>query len=183
MLTCDIESKGIRRDGRQNLIDCQNLTKINSIIGLRINELLNVRRDMITFQKDYVRIEFVDHKTSQIRAVVVKDIEAIKLIRFYNNSDNPFNVMDYKLYSNMLKQLAKLSGLTQNVTLYSIKANKGAYNVKPLWKHVSSHCIRRYAINKNLIDYGIVVAKQFSGHKSYEMIQRNYSRNLTEQEF
>jgi integrase len=83
----------------------------------------------------------------------------------------------------MLKELAKQAGLTQDVTLYSIKAtNKDFYNKKPLWKHISSHCIRRYAVNRNLVKYGLIVAKQYSGHKSYAMIQKHYSRNLSEQE-
>jgi len=101
MLKYDVLATDIRKDRKQNLLDCQNLTRINSIIGLCINELLGICKDLITFVQDYCRNEFVDFKTKQIRAIIIKDIEAMEKIRQYcDNSDGfPFAIMDYKLGS------------------------------------------------------------------------------------
>jgi hypothetical protein len=37
---------------------------------------------------------------------------------------------------------------------------------------VASHCIRRYAIQRNIGLYGVDVSKTFSGHQSYETIKK-----------
>ena len=53
---------------------------------------------------------------------------------------------------------------------------------EPKWKLISSHAIRRYAVNQNVVRYGIDVARQFSGHKDYSTIKKNYMRNINQQE-
>ena len=178
----------IKKETNKKRIDyfknIQELIKINRVIGLRINELLYIERDDIIFKGDYVSMKVTEEKTGETRTVVVKDSQAIQSIKlFYNNGrEQPFNVMDYTRFNYHLKSLAKQAELTEAIILKKSVGREIKPVTKALDRIISSHAIRRYAIQNNLVNYGIVLTRQLSGHKDYQMIEKHYSRNLKEQE-
>lgn len=184
MVSYDVGNSGLRKDHRANLKQTQDILYINSFIGLRINELLKIKKANITFNDGHISIKFLEQKKSDIREVVILDNKAITLISHYcykSNDDYLFN-MYVNVFNNNLKALARLSGMTEPFEYIKKYRTDDVTLSKPKWKLISSHSIRRYAVNQNVARYGIDIARQFSGHKDYSTIKNNYMRNINEQE-
>jgi len=43
------------------------------------------------------------------------------------------------------------------------------------YKAISSHSFRRFAIERNIVKYGIDVARQFSGHSDTAIVFKHYA--------
>ena len=43
------------------------------------------------------------------------------------------------------------------------------------WKAITSHAFRRYAIERNIVDYGIDVARSLSGHADTAIMFKHYA--------
>ena len=184
LLNYDI-NKETKEIVRSQLKEIQELLRINTVIGLRINELLNVRKDDIIFKPDYVTMKIAEEKTGNTRIIVVNQKEAITAIQYFYNNDNeyPFKISVVSNFNRRLKKLAKNAGLDEEVILNkSVDREYKSTKPKPLHKLISSHAIRRYAIQQNLVKYGTVLTKNYSGHSSFQMIEKYYSRDLNEKE-
>ena len=184
MINYNTNHSGLRKDHRANLKQSQDILYINSLIGLRINELLKVKKGNIIFNQNYVTIKFLEHKKNDIRQVIITDEKAISIIKYYiENSKTQYLFNLYiNVFNNNLKTLARLTGLTEPTEYSKNYRAETITHTKPKYELISSHSIRRYAINRNVVEYGIDVARQYSGHKDYMTIKKNYIRNLTEQE-
>ncbi len=156
----------------------QDLIYINSFIGIRVDELLNIKKGNITFFNNHVIIHFTDFKNSKARDVVLMDRKAIDLLKFYvkTSGEDKLVVFSVETFNNNLKKLAQLAFDGKSVYLYNTKKeNDVKYIISDI---ISSHCIRRYAIIKNIEKYGIDVARTFSGHSSYEIVVRHYAKEF-----
>jgi integrase len=184
LITLNVNELKVSDTCKQNLYNAQQLIILNSAIGLRINELLNIRSNNIIKKGDYYVLKFIDFKRKKERLVIVKDIEPIQVIdRLLNSSEFPFRLFSsHDNFNKYLKKIAEYAELTDEVSLFRVYKNEPEYINIPKYKAISSHCLRRFAINRNLRLYGAVVAKQFSGHRDFSMIDKHYSSDLNEEE-
>jgi integrase len=180
--TSKIKHKATHR----NLNHVKAILRLNSVIGLRISELLSIKFSKVEFNPDYVVINFIETKKNKSRSIVIVDKTAIDIIDEYMlncKGELLFDCFkDYSAFNYSLKKLAKFAFEEAKIEVFRMQKNNPIYAEKLLNKVISSHAIRRYAIQKNLVKYGVELAKSYSGHSSYEMIQKHYSRPLNEKE-
>lgn len=180
----DITTVRLRNDCKINIKQAQDIAYINSFIGLRINELLLVKKANVEFNTDHIVIKFYEQKKNDIRQILIVDQKGIELLEQYSSqsqSDYLFNISS-TVFNNNLKRLAKLVGMTEPVEFKKNYRTETITITKPKWKLITSHALRRYAVNQNVVKYGIDIARQFSGHKDYATIKKNYMRNINQQE-
>jgi integrase len=153
---------------------------INSFIGLRISELINIHKDSITIFPKYIEIQFTEWKKSKPRSVIVIDERAIELIKYHMDitSNRLFNT-NKDLFNNRLRQIARDVFGDEVIYLHNAELDKDVKFLKA--EKVASHCMRRYAIQRNIALYGVEVSKTFSGHKSYVTIKK-YADDWLEKE-
>jgi integrase len=158
----------------------QQLIYINSFIGIRIDELLNIKKNNVHFNGDHVSIHFTDFKHSKPRDVVIIDSKAMNLMNKFvasANEDKLFTISP-EIFNRNLKKLAQLAFDDKKVYLYSTKKEKDiTFTISDV---ITSHCIRRYAIIRNIGLYGIDVARTFSGHTNYATVVKHYARDFME---
>ena len=163
----------VKCEGNIRLI--QDLIYINSFIGIRIEELLSLMSDNITFNGDHAEIHFTDFKHSTGRDVILMDEKAIALLKHHiNMAGEKIYDISASTFNRNLKKLATLALSKKRVTLYSVDIDDNQTHL--IEKVITSHCIRRYAIIHNIAKYGIDVAKTFSGHSNYHTVEKHYAR-------
>ncbi len=157
----------------------QDQVYVNSFLGLRVEELLNIKKDNITLNKQYLSIRFVEYKKSISRDVILVDAKAIYMVKRYLVEDDETDYLwkgNRSAFNRNLKTLASKSFKDKTVFLYSTsKQDEEKYIIKDI---ISSHCIRRFAITRNIERYGIDVARTFSGHQNYETVVKHYSKGF-----
>ncbi|MZQ50417.1 MAG: tyrosine-type recombinase/integrase [Bacteroidales bacterium] len=153
------------------------IIKINSKIGLRINELLNIEKDNITVADDCVYIKFLEHKKSKERTVVVVDAEAMNLIKKYMNINETyiFPFQHHNWFNTVLRSIAKEVFKNETVKIYKNTIKVNGYVDVYKYKAISSHSFRRYAIERNIAEYGVDVARTFSGHQDTQVLYKHYA--------
>lgn len=164
----------------ENVRLVQQLVYINSFIGLRIDELLNIRKTNVAFKDDYCTIHFIDYKNSKARDVILMDVKAIKMMKRFvlEAQEDKLFLISPEIYNRNLKKIAKLAFDNKAVYLYSTsKEDLVKHKIKDV---ITSHCIRRYAIIRNIGLYGIDIARTFSGHTNYETVVKHYARDFME---
>ncbi len=158
----------------------QDMLYINSFIGLRIGELINIHKDSITIFPKYVEIQFTEWKKTKTRSVVVVDRKAIELIQYHMKiTDNKLFNINKDMFNTRLHNMAEEVFNDEVIYLHSAEYNKDIEYRKA--DKVASHCMRRYAIQRNIALYGVDVSKTFSGHKSYQTIKK-YADDFLEKE-
>jgi integrase len=144
---------------------------INSFIGLRISELINIHKDSITIFPMYIEMQFTEWKKGKSRSVIVKDERAMELIKYHIGitNDKLFNT-NKDLFNNRLRQIAQDVFDDEVIYLHSAELDKDVKFFKA--DKVASHCMRRFAIQRNIALYGVDVSKTFSGHQSYQSVKK-----------
>lgn len=183
MLFLDISNLKCYINLKRSLVNCQRLIFINMFLGLRIGEILNVRKSQVFKHatNPYYIIRFEEKKKSQLRDVIIKDIHAMRLIDELLQLDNPFPFKLFKneyCFNSVFKKLARHAGLKEKVELYQ----DGKYICKEKWRFVSSHAIRRFAVTNNILKYNMEIAMLFSGHKSYHIVKKHYLQPFTSEQ-
>jgi integrase len=144
---------------------------INSFVGLRISELTNIHNNSITIFPNHVEIQFTEWKKSTTRSVVVVDPRAMELIKYHMHiTENRLFNTNKDLFNNRLRTIAQEVFKDEVIYLHSAELDKDVIYKKA--DKVASHCMRRYAIQRNIGLYGVDVSKTFSGHQSYETIKK-----------
>jgi integrase len=158
----------------------QDMLYINSFIGLRISELISINKNSITIFPKYLEIRFTEWKTSTPRSVVVVDWNARELIKHHMSiTDNKLFNTNKDMFNKRLHLMAQEVFKDEVIILYSAELDKDVQYLKA--DKVTSHCMRRYAIQRNIALYGVDVSKTFSGHKSYQTIKK-YADDFLEKE-
>lgn len=158
---------------------------INKFIGLRRSELVNLKNKNITHYTDYSRLKFWESKKNKYRVITIVNKEVISLLKKHQSESEYF--FNQKLLNNdnvnsRLQLLAWKCELTRKVTKYRIVRKQRVTEEKELHEIIHSHQIRAYAIQYNLMKYGALIAKAYSGHTNISMIEKHYSHQLNEQE-
>jgi integrase len=155
----------------------QDIIRINSLLGLRIGELLTIKKDNIKIASDCIYIRFAEHKKNKERTVVIVDNEAIDIIKKYcDESDNYlWSFHNHNWFNTVLRDIAKKVFKEEKVKIYKNRLTGMEYVEVLKYKAISSHSFRRFAIERNIVKYGIDVARQFSGHSDTAIVFKHYA--------
>jgi integrase len=156
--------------------DVIDILKLNKNIGLRISEILNIQKDNINILVDCIEIRFIESKKSKERTIIVIAPEGIEVIKKHILLEKLWIFKTYNLFDNVLKRIAKNVFGEETVKVYKINTAKSDYVDVFKSDAISSHAIRRYAIEHNIVQFGIDVARSYSGHTDYQVITRHYAR-------
>ena len=160
---------------QQHVLD---IIKLNKHIGMRITDILNIHKENISFDNDCAYIRFIEHKRKKERTVVVIDKDAIDVLKHYNG----WQLVNYTRFNDVLKAIAKQVFKEETVNIYKINNVDNDYKVVKKSDAISSHAFRRFAIQQNLIHYGIDVARSLSGHTNYQTITRHYAEFINKED-
>ena len=160
----------------------KDLVYVNSFWGLRISDLVNIKIDNINTQPNHISVRFLEQKSGEYRYVVLLDKKGIEIVKhyIYQATDDFLWKIGTTTFNDLLKDLAELCFGDKTTYLYDVdKSEEKPYIIR---KVISSHCIRRYAITRNINLYGIDVARSFSGHSNYETVVKHYSKGWLSEE-
>jgi integrase len=162
------------------------IIKINKYVGLRIGEVLSIDKRNVVINGT-CKINFKEHKKDRPRTVVIVNKEAIKIItdhmkHNYNltNKDMLFHFNDRSPFNTMLRVICKEVFKEEKVLVYKQTEYLNDYTEYLKYKVISSHAFRRFAIERNVAEYGIETARTLSGHSDYTTIIKHYSDFLNE---
>lgn len=167
------------------LQEMQLYISLNRYIGLRRSELIHLKNENIIHHKNYSTLKFWESKKHQYRTITIVNNEVIKLLKKHQTSNEYFfnlHLINYNNINKILKQLAKVCNLNRNIEQFKISNKKRIIEQKHLYDAIHTHQIRAFAIQYNLMKYGSLIAKTYSGHTSITMIEKHYSHQLNEQE-
>jgi len=153
----------------------QDIIAFNKGIGLRINEILGIQKDNITILPDCIEVRFIESKKSKERTIIVVDKDSIEVLKNHLQQENLWYTQNYNCFNRDLKMLAKEVFKNETTKVYKIDTKKSDYVEVLKADAISSHALRRYAISRNIANYGIDVARSYSGHTDYQMITRHYA--------
>jgi len=155
----------------------QDIIRINSLLGLRIGELLTIKKDNIKIAPDCIYIRFAEHKKNKERTVVIVDKEAIDIIRKYCDESDSYlwSFHHHNWFNTVLRDIAKKVFKEEKVEIYKNRLTGMEYAEVLKYKAISSHSFRRFAIERNIVKYGIDVARQFSGHSDTAIVFKHYA--------
>jgi integrase len=157
------------------------IIRINKYVGLRISEILTIDKRNVRIN-GVCEIDFKEHKKDRPRTVVIVDKPAVKIIvdhiKHYYNTKNPnllFHFNDRSPFNKMLQVICKEVFKEEKVLVYKQTEYLNDYTEYLKYKAISSHAFRRYAIERNVNEYGIETARTLSGHSDYATIIKHYS--------
>ena len=160
----------------------QDIIRINSLLGLRIGELLTIEKDNIKISDDSVSIRFAEHKKDKERTVVIVDQQAIAIIKKYVfEADNYlWSFHNHNWFNVVLRDIAKEVFKEEKVKIYKNRLTGMEYVEVLKYKAISSHAFRRFAIERNIVKYGIDVARSMSGHSDTAIVFKHYAGWMNE---
>jgi len=152
------------------------IIRINRYVGLRIGEILTIDKRNIKIN-DVCEIEFKEHKKDRPRTVVIVDKEAIDIIRKYCDESDSYlwSFHHHNWFNTVLRDIAKKVFKEEKVEIYKNRLTGMEYAEVLKYKAISSHSFRRFAIERNIVKYGIDVARQFSGHSDTAIVFKHYA--------
>jgi integrase len=156
----------------------QDIIRINSLIGLRIGEILTIEKGNVRIADDCIYIRFAEHKKDKERTVVVVEQDAINIIKKYINrgGDNfMWSFQHHNWFNVVLRNIAKDVFKEETVKIYKNRLTGMEYVDVLKSNAISSHAFRRFAIERNIVKYGIDVARTFSGHKDTAIMYKHYA--------
>ena len=157
------------------------IIRINKYVGLRISEILTIDKRNVRIN-GVCEIDFKEHKKDRPRTVVIVDKPAVKIIvdhikHYYNTKNHNllFHFNDRSPFNKMLQVICKEVFKEEKVLVYKQTEYLNDYTEYLKYKAISSHAFRRYAIERNVNEYGIETARTLSGHSDYATIIKHYS--------
>ena len=155
-----------------------NIIRVNKHCGLRINELLKIEKANVTIEKDCVFIRFDSQKGSKEREIAIVDKIAMDIIKKHlllnfnaTNNNYLWQFNSYNYFNTVLKAIAKEVFKEETVKIHKIT---GYIEFKKC-EVISSHCFRRFAAERLVNDFGIEVARTFTGHADSRTLTKHYS--------
>jgi integrase len=161
----------------------QDIIRINSLIGLRIGELLTIEKSNIKIDADAVFIRFAEHKKDKERTVVIVDTQATGIIKKYvNRGDGNYlwSFQKHNWFNVVLRNIAKEVFKKETTKVYKNRLTGMEYVELLKSNAISSHSFRRFAIERNIVKYGIDVARTFSGHSDTAIMHKHYAGWMNE---
>jgi integrase len=156
----------------------QDIIRINSLIGLRIGELLTTLKDNISVDNTRTMyIRFAEHKKSKERTIVIVDAEVISIIEKYMNNEGQYlwSFCGHNWFNVVLQDIAKEVFKDECIQIYKHTIQgQGYQNIKKS-EAISSHAFRRFGIERNIVKFGMDVARTFSGHQDTAIMYKHYA--------
>jgi integrase len=168
-----------KTDRENEILD---IIKLNIGIGLRINEILNIQKENCTVLKDCIEVRFAETKKNKERTIIVVQPVAIEVLKRHLSNKTLWTYQNYNIFNRDLKKIAKEVFKEETTKIYKIDTKNSGYVEVLKWQAISSHCFRRYAISRNIVNYGIDVARSYSGHTDYQMITRHYAEFMNKED-
>jgi integrase len=159
------------------------IIRINMLIGLRIGEILTILKDNVRIEPDAVYIRFAEHKNTKERTIVIIDIDVINIIKKYVNKGTGrylWTFQRHNWFNVVLRNISMAVFEQETVNVY--KNTVAVTDYIPVLKYnaISSHSFRRYAIERNIVKYGIDVARTMSGHSDTAIVFKHYAGWMNE---
>jgi integrase len=154
------------------------IIRINSYLGLRIGEILTIEKDNVAIDDDSVYIRFAEHKKSKERTVILVDDEPIALVKKYISRSNDkylWSFQNHNWFNVVIRNIAQEVFKNETVNVYKNTTKNSDYLPVLKYKAISSHSFRRYAIERNIVKYGIDVARSLSGHSDTAVVFKHYA--------
>jgi integrase len=145
--------------------------------------LLTIEKSNIKIASDAVYIRFAEHKKDKERTVVIVDKQAIGIIKKYvNRSEEKYlwSFQKHNWFNVVLRNIAKDVFKEETTNVYKNRLTGMEYVEVLKSKAISSHSFRRFAIERNIVKYGIDVARTFSGHSDTAIMHKHYAGWMNE---
>jgi len=146
--------------GHPHLDKYRDLLVFGCLTGLRFSDLSNIHAEDVRNGMLYKKQEKSDHWV----VIPLRD-EARHIFTSKFNKHVPLITnADFNYY---IKEVGKLSGLTQLIKFSHKKGNQDIINVKPKYAWITSHtCRRSFCTNEYLAGTPVDLIMKISGHKS-----------------
>jgi integrase len=158
--------------------DVQDICIFNKDIGLRISEVLNIEKENIVVLPDCIEIRFAEAKKNRERTIVVVQHEGIEVLKKHLVLSNLWCFTKYSTFDKHIKIIANKVFKDETTKIYKIDTEDSHYLMQKKADLISSHIFRRFAIENNIVEYGIDVARSYSGHTQYSTLVTHYARFL-----
>jgi integrase len=164
--------------------DVLDICIFNKDVGLRISEVLGIQKENIICNSDCIEIRFLETKKNKNteRSIIIVEPEGINVIKKHMLNAELWCFRKYSTFDKHIKLIAAKVFKDETIKVFKVDTENSEYQTIKKSKLISSHAIRRLAIETNIVRYGIDVARSFSGHRDFQMITRHYSRFMQAQD-
>lgn len=162
--------------------DIIDIIRFNKDIGLRMSEVLQIQKENIKILSDCIEIRFIESKKNRERTIIVINSEGIEVIKKHLLYDKLWHIKNYQMFDYYIKKIAVEVFKEETTKIYKIDTDKADYVLIKKSLAISSHAFRRFAISQNIVNFGIDVARSYSGHSDYQMIVRHYTGFLQKED-
>jgi integrase len=178
----DMQKLLLYQPKNQTEAEVMDILTLNKDIGLRISEILNIQKENITVLPDCAEIRFIESKKSKERTIIVVEPSGIDVIIKHLEFDKLWKIKTYDKFDYAIKKIAKKVFGEETIKIYKIDTANSDYVEVKKCDAISSHAIRRFAIEHNIVRYGIDVARSYSGHSDYQVITRHYAEFINKKD-
>lgn len=153
----------------------KDMIKFNLVIGLRVSEICNIKKEFIVLGEDYDVVKIYEKKKKRYRELPIVDATCKEIIRKYINTNNDylFNIVKNTFINHHRQFMVKVFEEEYVTTIKTLGTTTDEHKVEKRLL-VSNHSYRRYAITNTGKKYGLEVVKQFSGHTNLFTIEKHY---------
>lgn len=152
----------------------RDLFLVSCYTGLRFSDLNKVRSNNI--QDEVLRLR--TEKTGELVAIPILPITKQILRKYNNNLPKAYSNQKTNQY---LKQIAKLAGLNQIISIYRNSNQGRVVQHIPKWKRVCTHTARRsFATNMHIKGIPSMVIMKITGHKTEQSFMKYIRINKEE---
>lgn len=158
----------IKEKKETTLLTVMDMVRLNIEIGLRIQDLLELKSNDVHIQakEAYLEVTAIE-KTERPYKIPIIDEKVIKVLKKYKNPDGKlFPKMSIVTFNKSLRYLAEQAGLTAMKDHHMYSLGRKVTIQKRKCDLLSSHSLRKTSINRNIMTYGRDIAKVISQHKS-----------------
>lgn len=116
------------------------------LTGIRFSDIINVKREAVEITKTGAVLKITAQKTKSLTVIPLLS-EAIDILKQRNYLLNTVSIQRYSL---LLKKIARLAGVDQQIRVIEFKGAQRIEKLIPKWSTMSSHSARRAFINISL---------------------------------
>ncbi|HRZ41707.1 MAG TPA: site-specific integrase [Bacteroidales bacterium] len=136
------------------------------LTGLRYSDLFNLKANDI--YEDSLHVNTI--KTGEVVEIEFNDTTRSILAKYKDHqavTGKALPIPHNQVYNRFLKELVKMAGLNEKITLVHYKGNERIEETFEKWQLIRTHTARRsFITNALLLDIAPVVIKSWTGHQS-----------------
>lgn len=136
--------------------------------GQRFSDISNIEWEDIS--ENYWNLR--SYKTKDIIRIPLID-KAIKIIQKYSEYEKPLPIISHQKTNEYIKDMCKIAGLTELVTINRYSASRKIEITKPKYEFVTTHTARRTFVTLSL-EKGLrpEMVMEITGHKEYKTMKK-----------